>query len=97
MMIFKQLNVNYVPDIANIIPSLSSCAQSISLFFEFSANNLIDFEPHDFTKSITEQLTIKLEVNRTISVMVLKQLLEIFPNVKKFELESNTPINKIYT
>ncbi len=60
-MIFKQLNVNYTSDEANIIPRLSTCAQSISLYFIKDVVNFIDSELYNFTKSITEQLSIDLD------------------------------------
>ena len=85
-MTFKQLNVIYTSDVANIIPCLSTCAQSISLIFDENIDTLIDCELHDFTKSITQQLTIQLYEEVIISVTVLKQLLDIFPYVKKLNI-----------
>ncbi len=86
-MIFKQLNVNIMSDGANIIPCLSTCAQSVSLCFIQNIDTLIDCELYDFTNSITEQLTIQLDKEDIIiSVTVLNQLLDMFPNAKSFNL-----------
>ena len=82
-MIFKQLDVNYTSDVASIIPCLSTSAQSISLRFNENIDTLIDSELYDSTKSITDQLTIRLGYRVIISVTVLKQLLHIYPNVKR--------------
>ncbi len=87
-MIFKQLEVNYTSGEVKIIPCLlSTCAQSIILRFHTNVFmlNIIESDINDFTKSITEELTIKFN-QEIIRITVLKQLLDIFPNVKRLNL-----------
>ncbi len=86
---FKLFSISASSEL-NILSSLSSCSKNIYLLFNKSVHDLIDdYGLEDFSKSTTEELIVSFNHGANISLMVYRQLLEIFPNVKRLSLIAN--------